>query len=173
MALKGIDDTLTALVNCVSDELDESDAPVCLHSNTIGTPAIASCCECTPGKSGELWGNFLRLYQGHRETGVQVQPRKPCAPATWVAQFQITLARCFPTLTDQGELPHHEDQAAAAMELHADVAAIRRAIHCCQDTEPATLEAINVQADPSGGCSYLVATLTVPVSMKTDDNKRQ
>lgn len=172
MALMGIDQTLHALISCVCEELEKSEAPVCVCSTTIGSPMIATCCECEADKNGELWGNFLRLYRGDRQTGAEVQPRKPCAPANWVAQFQITLARCFPTIDENGELPSAEDQSDSARSLHADVAAFRRAIHCCQDTEPATLEAINVQTEPSGGCSFLVATLNVPVSMRLDDNPR-
>lgn len=172
MALMGIDETLKALVACVCTALEDSEAPVCICSTTVGNPMISTCCECDSGQSGELWGNFVRLYRGDRISGGEVQAQRPCAPANWVAQFQITLARCFPTIDESGEIPDSEDQAQAAQGIHADVAAIRRAIHCCQETEPATLEAINVQTDPTGGCSFLVATLNVPVSMRMSDNER-
>ena len=169
-ALLGINDSLQRLLACTHERLVLLGRPVCVSAATVGQPVIASCCECTTGVSGELWGGLLRLYRGDRTTGTDAQARKPCVPVTWWAQYQITLARCFPVLDEQGELPDATERSNAARDLHADAAAIQQAIHCCDLPEPAYLESINVQSDPTGGCSLLVATVRVPVSTSAGRN---
>lgn len=169
MATQGIDATLQALLACVCDALDAAEASVCTCSTTIGDPMIIDCCECQAGKGGELWGNFLRLYHGDRTSGADVTPPRPCAQVNWIAQYQFTLARCFPRISEDGEIPDADSQADAAAQLHADVATMARAIHCCTDTEPAYVETVNVISDPSGGCSFAKMTVRVPVSIKKSD----
>lgn len=176
MALLGIDDTLHELLTCVSARLDSSGSPVCSVGASVGMPAIASCCECGDaadgGGEGELWGHVQRVFRS-TEAGVsQAIAQKPCAPSQWAAEYLITLARCFPVIDERGDLPAVDDRTSAAGDTHADIAAIQRALHCCTATEPPYLESIAVQTDPQGGCSYLVATVRVPVSMRPGDNAR-
>lgn len=170
MARMGIDDTLHSLLGCIEAELEEAGVPVCTVGSTIGNPAIANCCECTPGVTGELWGNFLRLLRYAEEGYNNAPPRKPCAPVQWAAEYQVTLARCFPMLDEQGELPSAEERGGAAASMHTDVSVIHRALHCCTETEPPYLAEVNVTSDPEGGCSYLVAIVRVPVSLHPSKN---
>lgn len=172
MELLGIDETLNALIGCVCAALEEVGAPVCTCATTIGTPAIGRCCECGDGKEGELWGNLIRTYRVTEAGYADARPQKPCTPAKWAAEYQITLARCFPTLDERANLPSPEDRSAAATALHADVATLHRALHCCTETEPPYLNRIGVESDPEGGCSFLVASVSVPVSMKPGKNPR-
>lgn len=169
--LLGIDDTLAALVGCVCSELADAGRPTCECGTTIGIPQIATCCECQAGVSGELWGHLVQVYRSDMVNyGQSNVPQRPCAPAEWAAEFTLTLARCFPTIDEQGELPDPEERAAVARTLHADVAAIHRALHCCVDTEPVNVVNIRVDTEPTGGCSYLVATIQAPVSLRPDAN---
>lgn len=171
MAALGIDETLAILLDCIAAELKKSDAPVCSISATVGSPTFALCCDCGNGE-GELRGHLLRTYRADKNTLADTVPVKPCIPVTWGAQYEITLARCFPTIDERGNLPDTEDLTSAAAKLHADTAAIHRAIHCCADIEPAYLEQTSVVNDPEGGCSYLIATVRVPVAMSTAKNLR-
>lgn len=173
MALKGVSETLSVMLSCIDTALTESGAPVCVVGTTIGDPAISQCCECAPNTTGELWGSLRRLYPGDRDTGAEVRSRKACMPGYWFAQYQVTLARCFPTLGEDGELPDPVDRSKAADTLHIDAAEIRRALQCC--TEPddlPTVQQITVTTDPAGGCSKLTATVIAPVSMSRAHNQR-
>lgn len=169
--LLGVDDTLNSLVACVCAALESDGRPTCECGTTIGSPAISICCECEPGVSGELWGSLVRVYRAGRTSYDQATlPQRPCAPADWAAEYRLTLARCFPTIDEDGDLPSAEDRSAAAAALHADVATMHRAMHCCQDVEPPQVVSIEVQTDPSGGCSFLVATVRAPVSLSAPKN---
>lgn len=173
MALNGIDDTLHLMLACIDEALREDEAPTCVVATTIGEPVIATCCECAGGANGELWGSFRRLYHGDRNNGNETRARKPCAPAIWWAQYQITLARCFPTVDEHGEVPDPQDRSAAAQELHADIATIQRALHCCTITEePPYIEQSTVTTDPAGGCSRLTVMVRIPVSINRALNTR-
>lgn len=171
MALLGIDDTLHELLQCVSQALADDEAPVCSVGGTLGQPAIASCCDCGDGE-GELWGNLVRVYRSQQAGLADAPPQKPCLPAHWSAEYRITLARCFPVIDESGELPSVEARTEATARGHADVATVHRAIHCCGETEPPYLVGIQVETDPAGGCSFLVATVRVPVSLHKRQNLR-
>lgn len=173
MALKGIDDTLAIIMACADNALKESQAPVCVVSTTIGEPVIENCCECAPGTDGELWGHLRRAYPGDRDSGLEIRAKKSCGPTFWFAQYQITLARCFPTIDDRGEVPDPIDRASAASTLHTDVAVIQHALRCCTEIDEIPyVENVTVMNDPSGGCSKATITLRAPVSMARAQNVR-
>lgn len=171
--MKGIDDSINDVLSCVCEALAAAERPVCVCSTTIGQPVIATCCECRRGVSGELWARLVRAYRLGRNGGglPDAVAQKPCAPSNWAAEFQITLARCYPTITDEGEIPDPEEQAEAARNLAADVATIQRAVSCCSvDGEVPYIQSLGVESDPSGGCSFIVATVQIPVSMTKSTN---
>lgn len=165
MARKGIDETISAVRDCVCAALEAAEVEMCICSSTVGTPVIAPVCECN-----ELWANLIRIFRADRNTLSDTVAVKPCAPATWAAQVRITFARCFPTLTDMGELPSPEALDAAASVAHADAATMIRAAHCCTDTEPVYVEGVDVSNDPSGGRSYITMTIRVPVDITKSAN---
>lgn len=170
MAPQGIDETLNIMMKCVDDALTEDGFGTLIVANTIGDPAIIPGTECG---QDELWGHFLRAFRGDRDTGAEMRNRKPCAPATWWAQYRITLARCFPMLDDQGNLADPQDRSAAARTLHDDAATIQTALNCCDAIEePPFVEQIAVTVNPSGGVSLLVATVRARVSMGRARNPR-
>lgn len=171
MAKMGIQDTLEGLIDCIATSLEKDGNPVCTAGTTIGRAQIANCCECSPGKTGELWGAIIRLYRLGGAGGYNdAVPQKPCLPTEWAAEFQITLARCFPTIDKRGELPSPKERGLAAGAFHKDMATMERAIRCCDTGEPAYLLSLTVDTDPEGGCSYLTAVVRVPVSTASRDN---
>lgn len=173
MSLKGIDASLAMILACADAALVADGAGTCTVATTIGAPAIGNCCECATGTNGELWGHLVRLYRGDRISGAEVRNRKPCQPAFWYAQYNLTLARCFPTVGEDGELPEPADRSAAATDLHNDAATIQMALNCCDEIdEPPLVEQIAVTTNPSGGCSILTVSVRVPVSMGRAHNQR-
>lgn len=168
--LLGIDETIDAIRECVCISLEDAERPVCECYTTIGEPVIGTCCECRKGVSGELVANLQATFRLDRRTLQQGQPGRSCAGALWGARFQLTLARCFPTLDEHGELPSTSALEEAAARLHADAALIQRAVTCCGDVDDAIVESVQVQRDPEGGCSTLVATILAPVSMTAARN---
>lgn len=168
--MTGIDETVKALADCACVALADADHPVCTCSTTIGLPAIGRCCDCDGGQ-GELWTSLIRLYRLGAGPAYPVSlPQRACVPSEWAAEIRLVLARCFPVLTERGELPSPEDQAAAAARLHAEAALLERAIRCCKDTDPMYLRDIGVELDPDAGCSYLTLVVLAPVSLLSGDN---
>lgn len=178
MSALGIDATLNALLSCVCEALEASGVPVCICSTTIGEPvsplsmAIAEC-SCGGSSSGEAWGALQQVYPVDRQTLGQAQvARRPCAGGQWGARYIITVIRCFPSIDENGDLASPEEQAASAAELHADAAAIHRAIVCCADVEEVLVETIGVIIDPEAGTSRLTASVVAAVSLAARDNPR-
>lgn len=170
MALKGIDETLDLMLAAIDDRLVEDGVGAKIVAKTIGDPVIMPGAGCG---GDELWGNFLQAHQGNAQNGAQVRNRKPCAPGLWYAQYRITLARCFPMLDARGNVPDPQDRSEAAVELHADAAAIQTALNCYGGLEePPYVESINVVNDPTGGVSRVIATVRAPVSMARARNPR-
>lgn len=164
MTLLGVDETAAALLDCVMTRFEEEEAPFCVGGVTVGMPVIQSCCDCGDGE-GEAWIHLVRVF---RVSGASLQdatPAKPCQPAQWAAEFTITLARCFPTIDETGEVPPVEDRTEAAGRFHRDAATLFRAVHCCEGVEPARITQIQAQTNPEGGCSFLASTIQVPVSL--------
>lgn len=152
----------TALA-CVCEALIASERPVCVCYATIGDPMAAVCCECDAGKVGEVSIRLERVYEADPITLEQITRVRPCKVGVTAADFVVTLYRCFPTLTDTGEVPDHEDQAEAATEMNLDTALLWRAISCCAGLRVSILE-IAVGEDPIGGCSELNLRFAVEVN---------
>ena len=163
-SLPTLDEAADLLVNCVCAELEAEGRPVCACSKTIGSPMVAVGCECgARGASGELWVNFSTMYAADPTTLQRGSFVYPCRKVATVAEFRITVTRCFPTLTERGDLPSPEDQAEAASTYHSDLQAVWRAVSCCV-TESTRALFVNVEnADPEGGLSALVVTVAVEV----------
>ena len=169
--LLGIDDTLRALIECVCVQLEAVGAPPCLCGTTVGPPVVMQCCECGDGASGELWGQFQRLIRAGGPTYEAQRPTQPCAQVEWAAEYQLTLARCFPTIDERGDAPEPAALASAAREAATDVAAITRALHCCASTRPPYVVTLGVTYPPEGGCSWLQVTVRVPVAIGATANR--
>jgi len=172
MTALGIDETLQTLLSCVCAKLTELGVPACSCFATVGNPteSIGLCCSC-PSGTGELRASLTRVYRGDRTNGADSSvAAKPCAPVNWVAQYSVVLSRCFPKLSTSGNLPTGEKTQEAAAGLHADVAAMMRAIHCCVLDEPAYVEQVAIEQDPQGGCSYITLSVRAPITIKGASN---
>ena len=168
-----IDEAAQALVACVCGELEAAGRPACTCSTTVGTPLVANVCECEAGQAaGELWVNFSTMYPADPQTLRRGTYVYPCRNVATVAEFRVTLARCFPTLDERGQLPEALAQAERAEELHADLESLHRALTCCfAETTRFLIQNVEVQ-DPEGGLTAFVFTIAVEVRVPSPAQAR-
>jgi hypothetical protein len=161
-----IQTTADALLDCVCAALADIGRPTCACFNVIGDPMViqATCCECEPGTTGELTIHLERLYDVDPTTLSPVDRVRPCKRSTVAADFAFVLTRCYPTVTEDGQLPDPEDQDAAARDLNQDAAAIWTALTCCEGVDPRIIREVAVEAAPQAGCSAVLARVTIPVN---------
>lgn len=150
------------LLKCVEQALEDSLRPVCRSYQTVGTPVIASCCECSDGENGELSIHFRRMFDADANTLSEVQRIYPCHGGVVAAQFRLVLARCFPTINERGELPTPEFLTDAADDLADDSNIMWRSLSCCPDF-PVRIDDLSVDLGPSGGCSIVYVDVTTRI----------
>lgn len=161
-----IDTTARLLLDCVCEALEATGRPACSCFATVGPPVVALCCECSTDTSGDLTVHFERLYPADPSTLEQVSRVNKCNPGTMAADFSLVLTRCFPVLSETGEMPDSDEQDAAATDMHEDIGTVFRALTCqCLDTAVIVRE-IAVDSMPDSGCMVLAARVTTEVSMR-------
>jgi len=164
---KSITATRQEILDCICDSLAEQNRPVCECYATVGVPMVSNCCECELDTTGEVSISLLSVQDVDPNTFSVSARRRPCKGGQVAATFQIVLARCFPTITEEGEVPDTVDQTEAANELDIDITAIWYALTCCLDNDiDRLIESVNVQTEPSGGCSFVSIRVTAAVDMK-------
>lgn len=158
-----LSETAQKLLDCVCDALDADLRPVCKCYQTVGTPVIVTCCECDDeGTNGELSIHFRRLYDADPSTLNEVQRIRPCKGGVTAAQYRLVLARCFPTITERGELPSVEYLEESADNLQRDSELMWQALACCTGMD-IRIDDVSVDLGPSGGCSIVFADVTAAV----------
>lgn len=154
---------IDALLACATSALEAALRPVCACHQSIGTPMWSPCCECDSRNStGTLSAWLENMYPADANTLLPVTRTETCRRGAWAADIAIQLSRCFPTVDEHGNLPSTEDVDAVARSLHEDAVVVRRAITCCGDVR-LRWRTLGVEAEPEGGCSYLVARVTIEV----------
>lgn len=114
----------TALRDALYVKMAECDAKPCkiFLSPTAATP-VGVCCNCGDG-DGQAWVSIVSakpLYD--KKSGFA-----PCAVETEVL-FVVGIARCSPTIDDQGNLPESDELNAATERLARDFQLIRAAFN--------------------------------------------
>jgi hypothetical protein len=151
-----------ALLACVEDALTADLRPVCRAYHAVGTPVIATCCECEDGSDGELSVHFRRIFDADAAGLDEVRRVHPCRGGVIAAQFRIVLARCIPVIDDHGQVPAPELVTEKAHEQMTDANLMWRALTCCPDLR-LRVDDISVDLGPMGGCSIVFADVTVEV----------
>jgi hypothetical protein len=108
-----------------------------------------------------LTANVVDTFEVDPVTLTPVNAVRPCRPQALAARITVVLARCHPTVDDAGRPPECDELAAAASQLHTDVADMWRALTCCLDRAFRVTSIAPQAGDPSGGCVAVVADLTV------------
>jgi hypothetical protein len=148
LSILAVDAAASSLLSCVCaglsrlpTEVPGLDGCPCRSCVVPGTPAADNCgegCERLPAGEfpGQLTVNVVRIYSSDRQNfprEVQtVRDLKDCPPPqTTAVELNITLYRCVPGSTNEGCPPTCEALSASAMQVHADLLAIQRAVLCC------------------------------------------
>lgn len=157
--------TMDALIACVCTALDDIDRAVCQCGLTIGVPALgpAGCCECDEGAGGSAAAFLERVYPADPTTFEQVAVLANCKPFSTAADISVTVVRCYPSLSDVGNMPNLDTTTPFAQNLNTDMTAVWNALKCCG--ERLVLRESLVEADPEGGCSGFAIRVSVMVSM--------
>lgn len=115
---------LDTLLSCYALALTEAEALPCRLSKVpTPVPALDICCECEDGE-GQAWVSFNRLVPvGEAIRGA------PCA-TMFEATFNLGIARCVPSMDDEGNAPSGEELDAAVEKQMRDFL-ILRAAACC------------------------------------------
>lgn len=153
---------MQTLLDCVVDGLTGIGRPVCQHYATVGTPVISSCCECEEGTDGEVSIHLRRMFEADSSTLAEVRRVRPCRGGTTAATFRVVIARCFPTIGEDGELPDPTALEAAKDGQLADVNALWYALACCTGLT-LSIDDVSPDLNPMGGCSLLWADVTALV----------
>lgn len=140
------EEILFSLGDCLCTALEDSNPVGSCCVVSAGPPVIPNCCE------GFAWV---------RTTGATVvpyDPRQRCLSPVWSLGVELGISRCAPGFCDALSNPCCENEAAAALVLMADFAALQRALLCCLpaiDGGP-KLDQITIQGwivdEPEGGC---------------------
>lgn len=161
----GLAETSERLLACVGEALAAAERPVCSSYQTVGTPVILTCCDCEEEgdeANGELSIHFRRLFDADPQTLNEIQRVRPCRGGITAAQFRLVLARCFPALNEKGEIPTHEFQEDAALDLQQDSELLWQALACCTGLD-IKIDDLSVDLGPRGGCSIVFADVTVQI----------
>lgn len=151
------------VLQCVSDALSDVLRPVCKVYQTVGVPVIASCCECDDeGSNGEVSIHLTRVYDADSASLDEVVRVRPCRGGPVAAQFRVTLARCFPTVDEHGEVPAPDVLEEYAEGMSSDAEILWQALTCCYP-DRIRVDDISVDLGPMGGCSVIYADITIPV----------
>lgn len=158
-----ISQTAQRALECVSDALSDVLRPVCKVYQTVGTPVIATCCECDDeGSNGEVSIHLTRLFDADQSSLDEVIRVRPCRAGVVAAQFRMVLARCFPMIDEHGEVPDPEVLSEYAEGLSVDVETLWQALSCCYEDQ-IRIDDISVDLGPMGGCSAVYVDLTFPI----------
>lgn len=161
--MAALEETIDGLLACVVTALEEADRPVCDSGTTIGPPVIGpgQCCDC--GESNGQASAFLeRVYPVTGNTFDQDTRLENCRPGAVAADITIMVARCYPRINEQGDMPRLDATSVAASELNTDMAVAWAALRCCGQL---AIRESAVDADPEGGCSAFAIRVTSLVSV--------
>lgn len=137
------------LASCVCTEIAKSAAgPVCWCGVWPGEEVSWEFCgDCGNDACGMAWVrlNGIFPYDTFPAPVVDLGCRRPLA-----YNIEVGALRCMPVSDNEGELPSSEQITMTSMETYADLAALYRALLCC-DFEAIAVEAW-VPVGPQGGC---------------------
>lgn len=153
------------LTDCVCDALADAGRPTCDCGMTVGTAAVGVVCDCGTTANpahGSMFVHLVSMYAADPTLLTRINQVYPCRQPAVAAEFDIELFRCFPTIDNQGEGPSADAQTEAALELHADVQDMWKAVTCCEGLRvmPGDVT-IN---DPEGGISLITFRVTIEVT---------
>lgn len=157
MALLDIDGVARSVLDCVCEKFEELERPLCECYAVVGTPVVAFCCECEPGKTGSAMVQVEQVYDVDFEMR-QVERVQNCRKGDKAMDLTIWVTRCYPTIDETGNFDTEEIDAAA-MDVHTDMAILYQALQCCD--QRLTIRRVALDSEPQAGCSMIIGQVTV------------
>jgi hypothetical protein len=161
-------DCVCAQMDLLAETVDDyPGCPSCLVHVSAGEPAI-DCCD------GTCEGGMLTVHVEDTFPS-DAFPRRsegfePCKAQTWVALVVVTVARCAPSESENGDPPSPEVLTANAWLLAVDSYAALTALGCCLVDDPPpgkrkrrVLIAGATPVTTSGGCAAVEVRASVEV----------
>lgn len=153
-------DCVCEQMTTVKDTIPTYGGCPCLVYVSPGEPAFDACCRpCDGSAHGQLTVQIEDVFpSANFPSGEQFL--FPCKAAAWVVSVRIIVARCIPTMDEQGRIDPAAQSAAAEM-LATDLYAVLQALTCCvtADAVPGktkrrvSISAVgNVEIPSEGGC---------------------
>lgn len=117
---------MAELVECLCQEVG---ADVCYCGPYFGgdTP-FDYCSECDGGLCGQAW---VRLVSVYPSATFPTQDLSGNCTMPLAYEWEIGVARCAPTIGDDGSAPSRDENLEATVQQYTDMVAMRRAIACC------------------------------------------
>jgi hypothetical protein len=189
LSVLAVDAAASSLLACVCEDLARLPDEVpglkgcpCRVFVSPGVPAADGCdeqCGALPDGQypGQLTVHVVRIYTTTRDGFPRFTPGSPDSvrdlkqcfmPPVTAVDLMVTLYRCVPGVTDGGCPPSPEDLSAAAMQTHADLLSIQRAVLCCYPETDTTRRngrrytlGPSAVTGPQGDCVGIQQQLTV------------
>jgi hypothetical protein len=118
---------VTALISCLCEEMVKAGlGPLCLCG-----PLPGSDISLDYGTEGMAWVRVASAWPSSSFPSQDPGGRGSCT-APLAIQLEVGAARCAPSPSEDGDLPTMAEQFEATRLQMADMAAMRRAIQCCQ-----------------------------------------
>jgi hypothetical protein len=116
------------LIECLCTEMVAAGlGPLCLCSPMPGAQVALDY-----GADGMAWVRVVGAWPSSSFPSQEAGGRGGVCTSPLAIQLEVGAARCAPLLGDEGELPTLSDQFEATRLQLADMAAMRRAIQCCE-----------------------------------------
>lgn len=167
---------VSGIAACACAGMSEAGLPVCTCIGvTIGAQAWDNCdCECSGGGRGQLGAYIapggIYLSRSFPTVATWDQSDRKCGPPYLVANINIEIARCVPSINSDASAPSVASINASALAWHDDASALRQIVGCCLtrmlDDKLISRFAIGATSvlPESGGCAG--SSLAVQVALK-------
>jgi hypothetical protein len=131
--------TIIQMVACLCTEIEDSGLPTpCSCGPVVGDLVLDYCGQCSEGKcGGQAWVRLVDSFPSNDFPSPNQTLNNCKVPLAYL--LEVGIVRCKPVGTAsgvRGYVPPSMDQQVGALRLQtADMAAIRRAISCCLDSD--------------------------------------
>lgn len=118
-----------AMESLAEDDAEYPGCP-CLSFVSAGEPMIDCCTEDECGSEGMLSVHIESIFPSDNFPD-PFGSFAPCKAGTWVAAIVVTVARCAPTVDEDGNPATPEEMSANALLLSIDQWAVVTGLSCC------------------------------------------
>jgi len=126
-------DRLNELAICLCSEIIAADVPdVCFCGVVPGDAAALDYLGDCSDLCGMAWVRLVTAYPSAQVATPDAQPRNCSALLGF--DVELGIARCAPTMRENGEPPSQAEQSAAFELQMTDMMIMRRAVACCRDS---------------------------------------